>query len=64
MSRRKQAGSSSSSLVMSLLAVLARELFGILHELLAVLEKLLGQLGTQWMLRFWIIDEGDERLNH
>lgn len=52
------------SLVVPLLAMLSRELLGVLHELLAILEELFGELGAQRMLRFGVVDESHERLNN
>lgn len=39
-----------------LLAVLFRVLLGVLRELLAVFQILLGEVGAQRMLGFWLVD--------
>jgi len=45
------------------LAVLLREFFGILHELLFVLAVFFGQVTAQRVVRFRLVDEGNESLN-
>lgn len=60
----RQAGDDAvMSLIMPFLAVLARELFGILQKLLAILQELFGELRTQWMFRLGIVHQRHERLN-
>ena len=48
----------------SLLAILSRIVFGILHELLAILQKFLGQVGTQRMFGLGIVDQRYQCIYH
>ena len=46
-----------------LFTVLFRKVLRVLHELLAVLEVLLGQVTPERVLGFGLVDEGDQRLD-
>ena len=43
--------------------MLFREVLGVLHELLAVLEVLLGQVAPERVLGFGLVDQGHQRLD-
>ena len=46
-----------------LFTVLFRKVLRVLHELLAVLEVLLGQVPPERVLGLGLVDEGDQRLD-
>ena len=48
----------------SLFTVFLCELLCVLHELFPVLCVFLRQLCSQWMLRFRVVDEGNEGIDH
>ena len=48
----------------SLFTVFLCELFSILHELFPVFCILLRQFSSKWVLRLWVIDQGDEGVDH
>lgn len=47
-------------LIVTLLAMLARELFSVLHKLLLVLQEFFSKLSSQGMFRLGVIDECNE----
>ena len=55
---------SSFSVGWPLLSVFLGELLRVLHELLLVLDVLLGQVGPQGVVGLGLVDQGNEGLDH